>query len=415
MSAFDVVAILTTLTALFAWVNHRYLRLPPTIGLMVLAMVFSAALVTASRFGADFQAPLRELLAEIDFDSVLLNGMLGALLFAGALHIDLDDLKAQRFVVGVLATVGVLTSTVIVGGLIYLVVGALGLDLALGYCLLFGALISPTDPIAVGAILRRAGIPRSLLIKITGESLFNDGVGVVVFIVLLETVGGGHVDLSAGSVARLIGVEVGGGLVYGAIIGLLAYHLLKRVDNYQVEILLTLAVVTGGYALAHQLHLSGPLAMVVAGLLIGNQGRAFAMSATTRDRLDAFWELVDEFLNALLFVLIGVEVLVLDFEPGAALVGAIAIPIVLGARWIAVALPVTILRRWRTFSPGAIPILTWSGLRGGISVALALALPTGSERDFLLVVTYTVVVFSIVGQGLTAGRLAKRLAGQPVR
>ncbi|MGE0555804.1 MAG: cation:proton antiporter [Gemmatimonadales bacterium] len=414
MSAFDVVAILATLTALFAWVNHRYLRLPPTIGLMVLAMVFSAALVTASRLGADFQTPLRELLAEIDFDSVLLNGMLGALLFAGALHIDLDDLKAQRFVVGVLATVGVLTSTAIVGGLLYLVVGALGLDLALGYCLLFGALISPTDPIAVGAILRRAGIPRSLLIKITGESLFNDGVGVVVFIVLLETVGG-HVDVSAGSVARLIGVEVGGGLVYGAIIGLLVYHLLKRVDNYQVEILLTLAVVTGGYALAHHLHLSGPLAMVVAGLLIGNQGRAFAMSATTRDRLDAFWELVDEFLNALLFVLIGVEVLVLDFEPRAALVGAVAVPIVLGARWISVALPVTALRRWRSFSPGAIPILTWSGLRGGISVALALALPTGPERDFLLVVTYTVVVFSIVGQGLTAGWLANKLAGQPAR
>jgi len=412
VSVFDVVAGLTTLTALFAWVNHRYVRLPPTIGLMVLSMVFSVALVAASRFGADFQGPLRELLAEIDFDSVLLNGMLGALLFAGALHIDLDDLRAQRLAVGVLATVGVAASTAIVGGLIWLVVGVLGLELSLGYCLLFGALISPTDPIAVGAILRRAGIPRSLLIKITGESLFNDGVGVVVFIVLLETVGG-HAEVSVGSVARLIGVEVGGGLVYGAILGLLVYHLLKRVDNYQVEILLTLALVTGGYALAHHLHLSGPLAMVVAGLLVGNQGRAFAMSDTTRDRLDAFWELVDEFLNALLFVLIGVEVLVLDFEPGAVLVGAIAVPVVLAARWVSVGIPVTILRRWRPFSPGTIPILTWSGLRGGISVALALALPSGRERDFLLVVTYAVVVFSIVGQGLTVGRLARKLAGQP--
>jgi len=408
MSPFDVLAALTTLAAVFAWVNHRYIKLPPTIGLMALSMAFSVALVVFGRLGLPLEEPLRQVLAEIEFDSVLLNGMLGALLFAGALHLDLADLAAVRGVVGVLATVGVILSTALVGGATWLIAGWLGFDLSPGYCLLFGALISPTDPIAVGAILRKAGISQSLLTKITGESLFNDGVGVVLFVLLLE-VATGHDGVSPASVARLVGLEVGGGLVYGLVTGYLLYQMLKRVDNYQVEILLTLALVTGGYAFAHHLHLSGPLAMVVAGLLVGNQGRAFAMSARTRERLDAFWELADEFLNALLFVLIGIEVLVVDLVPGAALAGALAIPVVLAARWVSVAVPISLLRSLRSFSPGAIPILTWSGLRGGISVALALALPPGRERDLLLVVTYAVVTFSIIGQGLTVGGLARRL------
>lgn len=410
MTLFEIVAGLTTLAAVFGWVNHRFIKLPTTIGLMVISMLFSVGLVVAGRFGATLEGTMLELLAGIDFDDALLNGMLGALLFAGALHIDLSDLAAQRWVILTLATVGVLTSTALVGAGTWLVLGAFGLAVPLTYCLLFGALISPTDPVAVGAILRKAGIPDSLFVKITGESLFNDGVGVVVFLVLLQVAGGGQ-DVTAASVGRLIAVEVLGGLAYGAVLGWLAYRMLKSVDNYQVEILLTLALVTGGYALAHRLHLSGPLAMVVAGLLIGNQGRMFAMSDQTRQRLDSFWELVDEFLNAVLFVLIGVEVLILDFEPGAVAVGLIAIPIVLLARLVSVGFPVRVLRRWRAFSPGVVRILTWSGLRGGISVALALSLPPGRERGLFLTVTYIVVVFSIVVQGLSVGAVAKRLAG----
>jgi len=406
MTIFDVVAGLTTLAALFGWVNHRFIRLPTTIGLMVISIGFSLGLVFASRFGVHLEEPMRQLLAGIDFDDALLNGMLGALLFAGALHIDLASLTKQRGVIALLATVGVLVSTVVVGTLAHLV---LGRDVPLAYCLLFGALISPTDPIAVGAILRKVGLPASLLTKISGESLFNDGVGVVVFLVLLEiAAGGGAVGPRA--VVELVALEVVGGLVYGALLGWVVYRMLKSVDNYQVEILLTLGLVTGGYALAHHLHLSGPLAMVVAGLLIGNQGRSFAMSDQTRERLDAFWELVDEFLNALLFVLIGIEVLVLDVGSAAVIAGLILIPVVLLARWVSVAGPITLMRRHRKFSPGAVGILTWSGLRGGISVALALSLPQGGPRDLFITVTYVVVVFSIVVQGLTIGPFARRLA-----
>ena len=409
MTAFDIVAGLTTLAALFGWLNHRYIRLPTTIGLMVISMVFSLALVVGSRFGLRLEAPLRHLLAGIDFDEVLLHGMLGAMLFAGALHLDLARLSAQRGVISILATLGVLLSTAVVGLLAHAVLGFLGVDVPFSYCLLFGALISPTDPIAVGAILRKVGLPETLLVKISGESLFNDGIGVVVFLVLLEiAVGSGGME--ARSVIQLVAWEGVGGIAYGALLGWLVFRMLKSVDNYQVEILLTLGLVTGGYALAHHLHLSGPLAMVVAGLLIGNQGRSFAMSDQTRERLDSFWELVDEFLNALLFVLIGIEVLVLDIATAAVITGLVLIPVVLLARWVSVAIPLSVLKRWRPLTPGAIGILTWSGLRGGISVALALSIPAGGPRDLFVTVTYVIVVFSIIVQGLTVGPIARRLA-----
>jgi CPA1 family monovalent cation:H+ antiporter len=415
MSTFDLVATLITLAAVFGWTNHRFLRLPATIGLMVLSMVFSLVLVALGKAGvADLQF-LVEALEGVELDEALLKGMLGALLFAGALHIKIDDLRDNRWVITLLASVGVVMSTLLVGSGAWLLFGWLGLEVPFVLCLLFGALISPTDPIAVGAILRKVGVPKPLLIKITGESLFNDGVGVVLFLVLLEMagLGQGHGGFSPSQVLNLLGVEIVGGFLFGGILGWVVYRMLKAVDEYQVEILLTLALVTGGYALAQAIHVSGPLAMVVAGLLIGNRGRALAMSERTVQHLDSFWELSDEFLNSVLFVMIGIEVLILDLTPGFLMAGLLAIPLVLLARFISVGLPVQFLKRIRDFSPHAIKILTWSGLRGGISVALALSLPPGEGRDLLVAVTYVVVTFSIVVQGLTVGRVARKLTGRP--
>jgi monovalent cation:H+ antiporter, CPA1 family len=407
MTIFEIIAILTTLAALFAWLNYRVLRLPTTIGLMIIAMLTSLLLAALGRMGF-VVGPFVELVSAIDFDQALLHGLLGALLFAGALHLDLEELWGQLGIIITLATVGVLISTFLVGAGTWLLLSLAGLSLPFVWCLLFGALISPTDPIAVGAILRKAGVPRSLEIKIAGESLFNDGVGVVIFLAVAGLALGGQ-SVTGATVAKLFAVEVGGGLLFGAAIGWLAYRMLKSVDNYQVEILITLALVTGGFALADRLHISGPLAMVVAGLLIGNRGRRLAMSETTRARLDEFWELVDEFLNAVLFVLIGVEIVVVDATPAVLLVAVGVIPLLLLARLVSVGLPVGLLRRSRPFSPNAVRVLTWSGLRGGISVALALSLPAGSERNLLVAVTYVAVAFSIIVQGLTVGPVTRRL------
>ena len=411
MTGFDILAALVTLAALFAWVNYRFLKLPTTIGLMVMALVSSLALVAMEHLGFQIGARFTPIFTTIDFNGTLLNGMLGALLFAGALHLDIGDLLAQKGAIAALATVGVVLSTVIVGFGAYLVFGWLGFDVPIVYALLFGALISPTDPIAVGAILKTAGVPKALETKITGESLFNDGVGVVVFIVLYE-IATEAAEPTAGHIAALLAEEVVGGVLYGAVVGWIVYQMLKSVDNYQVEILITLGLVTGGYALAHRLHVSGPLAMVVAGLLIGNRGRALAMSARTRERLDAFWELIDEFLNAVLFVLIGIEVLLLELQTRYVIAGLLVIPLALFARWASAGAVVRVMRRLRRFSPHTIKVLTWSGLRGGISVALALSIPAGPPRALLLTVTYVVVCFSIIGQGLSIGPYVRRLYGE---
>jgi len=404
MSLFEIAAILITIAALFSYFNERYLGMPSTIGLMFISLVISLGLIAMANFGLDVESRAASVLAEIDFSELLLHGMLGFLLFAGALHVNLGDLLQQKWVISSLATAGVLTSTLIVASLTWILLRSLGLDLPFIYCLLFGALISPTDPIAVLGILKNANAPKSLETKITGESLFNDGVGVVVFIVLLDIVSGGH-EIDAVQVLLFFLQEVVGGAVFGLATGYLVYWMLKSVDNYPVEILLTMALVTGTYALAETLHLSAPLAVVVAGLLIGNQGRALAMSEKTCEHLDSFWELVDEILNAVLFVLIGLEILVLQFNLSYLLAGLAAIPLVLAARWVSVGIPISLLRLRREFSPHVVKIMTWGGLRGGISVALALSLPSGPERDVILAVTYTVVVFSILVQGLTIGRL----------
>ena len=404
MSLFEIAAILITLAALFSYFNERYLGMPSTIGLMFISLVISLGLIAMANFGLDVESRAASVLAEIDFSELLLHGMLGFLLFAGALHVNLGDLLQQKWVISSLATAGILTSTLIVASLTWILLRSLGLDLPFIYCLLFGALISPTDPIAVLGILKNANAPKSLETKITGESLFNDGVGVVVFIVLLDIVSGEH-EIDAVQVLLFFLQEVVGGSVFGLATGFLGYWMLKSVDNYPVEILLTMALVTGTYALAETLHLSAPLAVVVAGLLIGNQGRALAMSEKTCEHLDSFWELVDEILNAVLFVLIGLEILVLQFNLSYLLAGLAAIPLVLAARWVSVGIPISLLRLRREFSPHVVKIMTWGGLRGGISVALALSLPAGPERDVILAITYTVVVFSILVQGLTIGRL----------
>lgn len=405
---FEIVTILIVVAALFSYINHRYMKLPATIGVMLIALVLSLCLLGLGQVGLGLEDRAAGLLSSIDFDEALLHGMLAFLLFAGALHIDLGDLTRQKWVISILATIGVVLSTFIVAGLSYWLLNMFGLGVPFIYCMLFGALISPTDPVAVLAILKSVGAPKTLATKMAGESLFNDGVGVVVFLVLLSLVKGGE-QISAGHITLLFLEEAVGGAVLGLIVGYIAYRMLKKVDNYQVEVLLTLALVMGGYALALAIHTSGPIAIVVAGLLIGNHGRSFAMSDTTREHLDMFWELVDEILNAVLFVLIGLEVLVMPLRPIYLLAGLLAIPIVLLARWISVAGTVSVMRLRRSFTPGAVRILTWGGLRGGISVALALSMPDSGYRTILLAMTYVIVVFSIVVQGLTVSPLVRRL------
>jgi CPA1 family monovalent cation:H+ antiporter len=350
------------------------------------------------------------LLQSIDFSDVLMQGMLSFLLFAGALHIDLSELKERRWQVGLLAMVSTVLSTLIVGYGMWLVLPWMGLPLPLMYCLLFGALISPTDPIAVMGILKSASAPRELELVIAGESLFNDGVGVVVFSLLLGMLASGVAPTMAQGV-ELLAHEAGGGIVLGLALGYVTYRLLKSVDNYQVEVLLTLATVVGGYALAARLHLSGPLAMVVAGLIVGNHGRALGMSDTTRRYVDMFWELIDEILNAVLFVLIGMEVLLISFSIPELLAASVAVVVTLMARLLTVGLPVRAIPRVFHLPAGSWKVLTWGGLRGGISVALALSLPLGPERDTVLALTYCVVAFSILAQGLSIGAVTRRALG----
>ncbi len=409
MSIFEIFAVLISFTAVFSFLNHRYLGLPTTIGVMLIALVFSLALIGLHELGFRIDEQVAAVLERIDFNKTLLQGMLSYLLFAGALHVNLDDLAKQKWVIATLATFGVVTSTFLVAFLTSQALSLLDIELPFIYCLLFGALISPTDPIAVLAILRKAGASKSLETKITGESLFNDGIGVVIFVLLLS-IASGEAEISTSHIAILFAEEVIGGVVYGLVLGGLGYWLLNQIDDYHVEILLTLALVTGGYALAARLHVSGPIAVVVAGLMIGNHGRLLAMSDHTREHVDTFWELIDEILNAVLFLLIGLEILVVRLGTSELLAGLLAIVIVMTARAIAVGVPITMLGWLQDFSPKAIRILTWGGLRGGISVALALSLPAGAERELVLTMTYCVVVFSILVQGMTIGRLVRSVS-----
>lgn len=406
LTVFQTVALLLTFSAFAAYLNHKFLKLPRTIGLMSIALFSSLVFVMLGKLGVVNLSGATAFVHSIDFSETLLHGMLAFLLFAGALHVDLNDLRSQALPVAVLSTIGLILATFIVGLLLWLIAQWVGVDLPFIYALLFGALISPTDPIAVLGILKHAGAPKSLETKITGESLFNDGVGVVVFLTILD-VASGIRELDATHVALFLIEEAVGGALLGLLLGWISYRLLKSVDAYQVEVLLTLALAAGGYSLAEAIHVSAPIAIVVAGLFVGNHGRAFAMSDTTREHLDTFWELVDEILNAVLFVLIGLEFLAVQLETPHVVMAFSAIIIVLVARYLSVLSSVHAMKFRRTFSTGVVGILTWGGLRGGISIALALSMPPVPERQLILAATYVVVVFSVLVQGLTIGKLIK--------
>ncbi len=465
MNFLDASAVLLTFAAIFAYINFRFIKLPNTIGIMLIGLFFSTILIALGDYIPAVSRAADHFVEGIDFDKTLMQGLLSYLLFAGALHVNLSDLKDQKRLVATLATLGVIISTVLTGTLFFFLFPLLGFKIPFIWCLVLGAIISPTDPVAVLGILKKAKVPKSLETKITGESLFNDGVGVVVYLALLgiamsnlndtaashETTpvaaihdnvhsdhntsssdetnlavnpspdhtteeehnehGESHAHEAQGflGITKLFVVEVAGGILWGALLGAVGYYLLRSIDNYQVEVLITLALVTGGYRAASAMHISGPLAMVVTGLMIGNHARKLAMSEVTRSHVDKFWELIDEILNAVLFLLIGLELFVLDLSWPAMLAGVLAIVLGLGSRFLAVSLPVHVLKNHQEFSPGVIRILTWGGIRGGISVALALGIPEAFEhRNTFLVITYVVVIFSIAVQGLTLGKVVAR-------
>jgi len=407
MNALDLAAALVTLAAAFGVLNHFLLKLPSAIGMVIIALATSLTLMLIDLlvpgFGIDDMVR-REVLG-IDFSEALLQGMLGFLLFAGALHVDFDALKDQKWVVVLMASLGVLISTVIVAAGFH-VMTAIPFTIAL----VFGALISPTDPVAVLGLLKTVKVPKSLETKIAGESLFNDGVAYVVFLIVVAFAFASKDGEPMGALdaLRLFVVEVGGGALLGGIFGWLVFQAMRRIDDYALEVLLTLALVMGSYSLAHALHMSGPIAVVVAGLLIGHSGMKHGMSEKTRQHVDAFWRLIDEILNAVLFLLIGFEVFALSFAERDIKLGLLCIPLVILARFVAVGIPMGLLRFRRTFTPGALPIMTWGGLRGGISVALVLSLPASPWQPLLLTATYVVVIFSIVVQGLTMERVVRR-------
>ena len=410
----EISAICLVLTALLAYFNHRFIHLPITIGVMASALLLSVSIILLKLIGIDhgLHQQVEMMLRSIDFSNVLMQGMLSLLLFAGALHVDLSELKAYRWQVGGLSIFSTLFSTFIVGLGAWGALPWFGIELPLIYCLLFGALISPTDPIAVMGILKTAGVPKNLELVISGESLFNDGVGVVIFSLLIGVLTMGSTPSLEQGVTLLLR-EAGGGLLYGLVLGYITFRFLRSVDNYQVEVMLTLAAVMGGYMLANKLHVSGPLAMVVAGLVVGNHGREFAMSDTTRLYVDMFWEMIDDILNAVLFVLIGMEVMIVSFSLNLALAAVLMIFLTLAARALTVAVPVVAFQGFFRLPKGAATVLIWGGLRGGISVALALSLPPGPQRDIVLALTYCIVVASILVQGLTIGKLAHRVTAAP--
>lgn len=413
MSLLDIAAMLFGLSAFFGYLNLRFLKLPHTIGLVVIALIASMFVVLGGLIFPDLviDDTVRRAVESIEFSDILLEGMLSVLLFVGAIHINLTDLADRKWSILSLATVGVLISTILNATAIYWLAGALGANLGFAWALVFGALISPTDPVAVIGILKTVRIPRLLEAKIAGESLFNDGVGVVLFTVLLAVAASsGAAAPEPAQIALLFAGEVVGGAALGLAGGWLAYRAMRGVDEHNLEVMITLALASGVYAVALQLNLSAPIAVVVAGLLIGNHGARFAMSARTRDYIFQFWDLLDEILNSVLFLLIGLEVLVVFEGLDYGWLAAAMIPVVLLIRLVSVGGPLLLLGLRRSYSRGAIIILTWGGLRGGISVALALSLPAGEFKSLILAVTYAVVVFSIVVQGLSMRPLVRRFS-----
>ncbi|MFK5981228.1 MAG: sodium:proton antiporter [Rhizobiaceae bacterium] len=407
LSLFEIASLLLAISAAFGWINHMFIHLPHTIGLLVMAVTSSVVLLVASYYfpALGIIEVVQQAIGQIDFYSTVMEGMLAFLLFAGALHVDYEFLKDQKWPIGIMATFGVVISTFVVGTGFWYLAQIFGLELPYIWALVFGALISPTDPVAVLSLLKSINVPHSLEAKIAGESLFNDGVGVVVFTIIVavavggSTHGGGEID--ALHVAQLFFVEAGGGALLGLVTGWIAYRAMAAIDEYTLEILITLGVVSATYALAIRLHISGPIAVVITGLLVGNRGARLGMSEITRLHLFKFWELIDEILNSVLFLLIGLEVLIVSFDPSFGWLVVWSVPLVLCGRLISVSIPIFTLSVWLKFTKGAIPVLTWGGLRGGISVALALSLPNNEFKPMILMATYAVVLFSVIIQGLS--------------
>lgn len=406
MELFHLFSILLVLSAIFAYINFRVVKFPGTIGLMAVSLFFSILILFSGQFLSPIKNKVAEMLIAVDFSDLLLEGMLSFMLFAGAIPIKYEDLRSEKLSIFFYSTVSVIISTVIVGFATYFLFSLFGVSISLINTMLFGALISPTDPIAVLSILKNAGIPKSLETKIAGESLFNDGVAVVVFLTILQLAKPGA-ELDAGSIVLLFGQEAVGGVILGIILGFLGFKLFSSIDNYKIEVLITLAIVMGGYTLAHYIHVSGPLAMVIAGLITGNRGKSLGMSEITAEYVDKFWELIDEILNTLLFVLIGMELLIIRTNFIIIIIAVILIIVILATRFISVWLPSVVIRLKEKIPRSTLIILTWGGLRGGISIALALSIPDYLNKDILVTVTYVVVCFSILVQGLTINKVAK--------
>lgn len=409
MSLLTITTVLVVITAIFAYLNARVLKLPETIGMMIISLLFSLVLIGSGLIFPQVSEFALNFIGSIDFSHVLLDIMLSFLLFAGALHTDSSLLKANRRSITVFAIVGVLLSALLVGALLFLFFQVFQSPVNFWYCLLFGAFVAPTDPIAVLGILTKAGAPKDVEIKIVGESLFNDGIGVVLFLSLLEIINIGTNNVSVGDISLLLIKEIGGGILFGWLLGQLGYQMMKKIDHYQSEVLITLAIVMGGYALAQYLHLSGPLAMVVAGLYTGSRSKSDAMSDTTELYVYKFWELVDVLLNAVLFVLIGLELLTLEYNVNYLVAGLVAIPITLIARYISLSLPAVLFKKYINTRGSTIKIMTWGGLRGGLSIAMALSLTSPLPKNQFVFMIYVIVLFSIIVQGLTVGRVIKKL------
>jgi len=412
MELYYTFSVLIVLASFFAYLNVRFLKLPGTIGIMIIAMLVSVAIrLLGDQYFPETTKEFFMLIQEFDFTEILMGAMLNFLLFAGALHINVSDLREHKWPILTYASVSVVLSALIIAGLFYMIAPMLGMEIPFIYCLLFGTLISPTDPIVVLGILKEAKVPKMIETKITGESLFNDGVAVVMFAVVLKMATDVDFDASLGSVSKLFLLEAGGGVLLGALLGFTASNVMKKIDDYKVSVLITLSIVMGGFLIAKELHFSSPLAMVIAGLIIGNFGKTAAMSETTRDYLSKFWELIDEILNAILFLFIGFELLMLPDLQEQLLLGVIAIFICLLARTLAIFIPARTILRKNTYSKGSLTTMVWGGIRGGVSIALVMSIPNsvGDIKDVLLEVTYIVVLFSIVVQGLTVGKVAKKV------
>lgn len=412
MTLFQISGIVLSLVAGFGYINHRFIKLPDTLGATAVGLVASLLLVLYGQYDAAFTSRVQSFLGNIEFSEVVFHGLLALLLFASSLHINLQDLRSKMLPIFMLATVGVLISTVAVGVALHLALQLVGLEIPVLYCMLFGALISPTDPIAVLSVLRTTAAPKALETKIAGESLFNDASGVVAFMLLLG-LATGSVPLSWSGAAMLLAQEVLGGLLLGAALGFLTVGMLRGVDSYPVEIITTLAAVVGGYSIAEYLHVSAPLATVVLGLVVGTRGVA-VMSATTREHLFSFWELLDEILNLVLFGLIGIMIVSLSFGVDNLVAAAIAVPVVLLGRWMSVVISLLFDPKRPTKQKGVVSVLTWGGLRGGISIALVLSLPQFEGRSLLVSATYAVVLFSLLVQAPTLAHVVK-CAAKPER